>query len=128
MQPSGENTIVMSEDMGLIDSQESKKVAEIAKVVENAFNRLGENNQLALQLDIVQSKLVDPGQGWEVERLRLQAEICQNPQFASEYQMVEARIGVEAALQLDTSRKHNALLEAQVQYLIQANNLGLTTF
>ena len=53
LQPSGENTIVKSEDVGLIDSQENQKIAEIAKVVENAFNRLGENNQLALQLDIV---------------------------------------------------------------------------
>ena len=120
--PSGEKNIEMSEDMGLIDSQENNKIAEIARVVENAFNRLGENNQLALQLDIVQSKLVDPGQGWEAERLRLQVEICQNPQFASDYQLLESRIGAEAAVQLDTCRKNNALLEAQVQYLLQANS------
>ena len=36
--------------------------------------------------------------------------------------MMESRIGAEAAVQLDTSRKNNAMLEAQVQYLVQANN------
>jgi len=98
--------------------EEEERASKIAKSVTDAIQSLGESNQLAIQLQSFQVALVDPGPGWEAERMRIQAEAMQNAQSSADYQLMASRIGQEAALQVDTVRKSNAILEAQVQYLL----------
>ena len=102
-----------------ITDEEEDRVAKIAKTVNDAIQSLGDgNNQLALQLQNFQIALVDPGPGWEAEKARLESELLHNVQIASDFQLMASRIGQEAALQVDTVRKSNAILESQVKYLI----------
>ena len=98
-----------------------EQVTQLVRIVDDAARRFGEANPLALQLEVFHASLVDPGQGWEAERLRLQMNVAQNPQIAAEYELMIQRVGPEAALQLDTSRKERSILEGQVQFLFQAN-------
>ena len=64
---------------------ENEQISQITLAIENAFNQLGQDNTLAMQLEVCRSRVCELGPGWEAEKQRLQLCVAQDVQLASEH-------------------------------------------
>ena len=112
------NVLSVTSGDELADKSDEERLTKYAKIFESAATGgLGQNQTLST-LEVFRTRLDDSG-GFEQEQIRLRTMVLNDARLKADYQLQCDRIGMECALQIDSCRKENLVLDGQVKFLMQ---------